>query len=180
MPPTPYRRLPAAPDETRATTVLARLVDGLAFRYRWATEGLRPEDVAFRPTETAMSTSELLDHLHKLARWVEGTVARTLQCEPDRMDTREPIGSGLEEVRGATLARLTRLRDLLSEAHDEDLARIEITGARSRGPQPFWNMINGPLADALTHVGQINTYRRIAGNPTPAADVFRGLPPDEA
>ena len=42
---------------------------------------------------------------------------------------------------------------------------------------PFWHMVNGPLADALTHVGQINTFRRLAGNPCPEANVFKGIPP---
>jgi hypothetical protein len=40
-------------------------------------------------------------------------------------------------------------------------------------------MINGPLADALTHVGQINAFRRLAGNPTPKARLFTGEPPIE-
>jgi len=170
--------IPAPPDEVRGATVLARLVDGLAFRYRWATEGLSESELAFRPAEGAMSTSELLDHVHKLARWVEGTVRRTIDSEPERMDEREPIAEDVEGVRASTLARFARLRAQLVELSDSDLARIEITGTRSKGAQPFWSMINGPLADALTHVGQINTYRRIAGNPAPAADVFRGLPPD--
>ncbi|MCP3916059.1 MAG: DinB family protein [bacterium] len=170
--------IPAPPDEVRGATVLARLVDGLAFRYRWATEGLTESELAFRPADGAMSTSELLDHVHKLARWVEGTVRRTLDGEPDRMDEREPIADGIGGVRESTLAYLGQLRAQLVEIEDAELAKIEITGTRAKGPQPFWSMINGPLADALTHVGQINTYRRIAGNPAPAADVFRGLPPD--
>ena len=58
---------------------------------------------------------------------------------------------------------------------DEQLANCSIVN--SQGPAPFWNMINGPLADALTHVGQINSWRRLAGNPAPKADVFRGRPP---
>jgi hypothetical protein len=43
--------------------------------------------------------------------------------------------------------------------------------------RPFWHVINGPIADALTHVGQVNSFRRLAGNPTPKANVFLGLPP---
>jgi hypothetical protein len=43
---------------------------------------------------------------------------------------------------------------------------------------PIWYLINGPLADALTHVGQINAWRRLAGNPCPKVSVFLGLPPE--
>jgi hypothetical protein len=43
--------------------------------------------------------------------------------------------------------------------------------------RPFWHIINGPISDALSHVGQINSFRRLAGNPTPKANVFTGSPP---
>ena len=40
---------------------------------------------------------------------------------------------------------------------------------------PFWNAINGPVADALSHVGQVVSYRRAAGNPIdPQVNVFLG------
>ncbi|MHC4608217.1 MAG: hypothetical protein ACYTAF_15010 [Planctomycetota bacterium] len=41
---------------------------------------------------------------------------------------------------------------------------------------PFWNLINGPISDALTHVGQINALRRQAGKPAAGANVFLGIP----
>ena len=56
---------------------------------------------------------------------------------------------------------------------DEDLKGIIIKG------RPFWHIINGPIADALTHVGQINSFRRLVGNPTPKAQVFLGIPPED-
>ena len=43
---------------------------------------------------------------------------------------------------------------------------------------PVWNIMNGPLADALTHVGQINAWRRLNGNPVAPAAVFTGTPPE--
>jgi len=45
---------------------------------------------------------------------------------------------------------------------DEDLNNLEEETSRKL---PFWYWINGPLSDALTHVGQINSWRIIAGNP---------------
>mgnify|MGYP006092578213 FL=1 len=45
---------------------------------------------------------------------------------------------------------------------DEDLNNLEEETFRKL---PFWYWINGPLSDALTHVGQINSWRIIAGNP---------------
>lgn len=34
-------------------------------------------------------------------------------------------------------------------------------------------MIQGPLADALTHVGQLATLRRVAGDPIPSENFFK-------
>ena len=40
---------------------------------------------------------------------------------------------------------------------------------------PFWNAINGTVADALYHVGQVVSHRRAAGNPIdPQVNVFVG------
>jgi hypothetical protein len=54
---------------------------------------------------------------------------------------------------------------------DDDLSKVII------GDRPLWNIINGPVSDALTHVGQINSFRRLNGNPVPRANVFLGRPP---
>jgi hypothetical protein len=40
---------------------------------------------------------------------------------------------------------------------------------------PFWNILNGPVDDALWHVGQVITFRRSSGNPyNNKASVFTG------
>lgn len=167
----PYSELPPAPAELRGATALVRLVDGLGFRYRWATEGLGDEHLAFRSAPGAMTLGEVLEHMLGLVEWVE----RTLADDPGR--PREPRPGELEGLRRRTLETLLALRALLLETSDERLATVAITGSRARGPEPFWSVINGPLADFLTHVGQVTTWRRQAGAPAPAADVFRGLPP---
>lgn len=49
----------------------------------------------------------------------------------------------------------------------------------SENPVPFWYLINGPIADALTHVGQISSWRRMAGNPQPkGVSVLWGTSPE--
>ncbi len=53
------------------------------------------------------------------------------------------------------------LEETFSKMDNEELAAIQIL------KQPFWLVINGPLSDALTHIGQIATLRRIAGSPVP-------------
>jgi hypothetical protein len=63
------------------------------------------------------------------------------------------------------------LRETLLAMSDEDLEKLSIRD------KPFWNLINGPFSDALTHTGQINSFRRLAGNPVAGANVFLGEPP---
>jgi hypothetical protein len=46
------------------------LVDGIGFRYRWATEGIDEGSLGFRPAPDCMSLGELLQHIHGLLRWV--------------------------------------------------------------------------------------------------------------
>ena len=43
-----YHRIPGYPDHLSSTAVLARMLDGLGFRFYWATEGLRLEDYTAR------------------------------------------------------------------------------------------------------------------------------------
>ena len=65
-------------------------------------------------------------------------------------------------MREANLFLLKKLVTLLREMNDSELVEMEKNTSRKL---PFWYWINGPLADALTHVGQITSWRRIAGNP---------------
>ena len=40
---------------------------------------------------------------------------------------------------------------------------------------PFWNIINGPISDALWHCGQVVMLRRASGNPfNSKVNVFSG------
>jgi len=164
MPQLPYHVLPEPPEEVTAATVLVRLVDGLGFRYRWATEGLRDEDYKYQPSPDSMSMRQLLGHIHGLANWVLQSLGEETQPLPE--------APSLQEIRGITLDKISRIRSRLLETKPEQLVSLRI---RTRGSDyPLWNMINGPLSDALTHVGQVNSWRRLNGNPVPAHNVFLG------
>lgn len=63
------------------------------------------------------------------------------------------------------------MEDMVSEMSIDDLAAIQLLKQR------FWPVINGPLSDVLTHIGQIATLRRIAGSPVPDSNPFEETPP---
>ena len=58
------------------------------------------------------------------------------------------------EMRLSILEVLKHITSELNSITDAKLASIQIR------KYPFWNMINGPLADILTHIGQINMMKR--------------------
>ena len=70
--------------------------------------------------------------------------------------------NSFQQIRKKSLFILEDLSERLKKMSDEDLVEMEKNTSRKL---PFWYWVNGPLSDALTHVGQITSWRRIAGNP---------------
>ncbi len=158
----PYREIPAAPDSFTAENVAARMIDGLGFRFYWATEGLRPEDLAFRPSPEARSSEETIDHILGLSQ----IVINAIKNRPNERSGEETSPLSFEVKRKKTLDNLKEASDLLKNSGGR-LADYDIifVNGENRSEFPFWNMINGPIADALWHVGQVVSFRRSSGNP---------------
>jgi len=58
-----------------------------------------------------------------------------------------------------------------------DLLEYKIVFKSEKGSTeyPFWNNINGPIADAIWHTGQVVLLRRASGNPfNSKVSVFNG------
>jgi hypothetical protein len=157
-----YYKLVGYPDHLSAGSVVARLLDGLGFRFYWATEGLRPENYAFRPAKDTKSIEELTMHIWQLMNWVSTGALKTKQYRKPRNGP---------EAREQALIIIHDLKEAMLAMSDEELGKLTLFG------KPFWHIINGPLSDALTHTGQINSFRRINGNPCAGANVFKGEPP---
>ena len=63
----PYYEIPNYPETFTAGNVAARVIDGLGFRFYWATEGLRPEDLAFKPNAEARTCLETVEHIYEMS-----------------------------------------------------------------------------------------------------------------
>jgi len=63
----PYYQIPDYPEKFTAGTVAARVIDGLGFRYYWATESLRDVDLNYKPNDSARTTLETIDHIYGLS-----------------------------------------------------------------------------------------------------------------
>lgn len=172
MPPLPYYEIPSYPDSFSAENVVARMIDGLGFRYYWATEGLRPEDLAFRPGAEARTSEETIDHILGLSNLIVNAVKQ----QPNVRSGEETSPLSFAVKRKQTLDNLKSASDILkgAQASLADYSIVFINGEK-RSEFPFWNMLNGPIADALWHVGQVVSFRRSSGNPfNGKASVFTG------
>ena len=167
----PYAEIPKYPDSFTANTVAARMIDGLGFRYYWATEGLRPEDLEYKPSEDARKTSETIDHLLGLCNVINNAVNKRPNNSPPDYDL------PFEEKRAKTLMLIKEASDILKAADNGEMEEFVVIFQRgeSTSEYPFWNLINGPIADALWHCGQVVSFRRASGNPfNSKASVFTG------
>lgn len=159
----------SVPEKLTGASVFARVVDGLAFRYYWATEGLRDEDFGFRPGPESMSMHELLKHVLHLANMVK-------QCVIDAASRDSIERDDARQLRAQTLETFRLVRHELDRLTDRELATHGVL-KRDGSRFPVWFILNGPLSDALTHVGQINAWRRLSGNPQTRVNVFAGVAP---
>ncbi|WKN43792.1 DinB family protein [Tunicatimonas pelagia] len=168
----PYQQIPDYPADYSPGNILARMIDGLGFRYYWATEGLTDTDLAFTPSEGSRSTQETLVHIYGLSE----TIVNAPQNQPNIRPANHSNLS-FDTLRYRTLANLKQASELCQGKSADEVAELTIVFQREeRSSQfPYWNMINGPIADAIYHTGQIVVFRRTSGNPINSkVNVFLG------
>ena len=152
----PYYEIPEAPKEFTPGTVASRMLDGLGFRYYWATEGLTEKDLGFQPNKEARTTAETIDHILGLSQVILNATLKVANGTPQPKMT-------FAEKRKKTLENLQQASNILRESINISEYKM-IFGEKEF---PFWNAINGPIADALWHTGQVVSFRRSSGNPFP-------------
>lgn len=156
----PFSNIAKTPAVYNSGTISARMIEGLGFRYYWATEGLRTEDLAFKPGEDSRSAMETIVHIHGLSSFLLSAFGNEVTAlnDVDKTD--------FKGLRKATLLNLKQAYALLMSSTDEDFENYEFPmGGGNK--LPFWNAINSPIEDAVWHTGQIVMIRRVSGNPLP-------------
>ena len=167
----PYYEIPPAPDEYTSGNVMGRLIDGLGFRYYWATEGLLEEDLKYKPSDAGRTMDETLEHIYGLSL----TIVNAPQNIPN--ESADQSKMTFLERREHTLKNFEKASTLLKTGGPEDIDNYKIIFKRgvNQSEFPFWNLINGPITDAIWHTGQVVLLRRAAGNPiNPKVSVFTG------
>ncbi|MFY0687139.1 MAG: hypothetical protein JXQ90_08245 [Cyclobacteriaceae bacterium] len=169
----PYSQIPDYPESYTSSTVAARVVDGLGFRYYWATEGLSDQDLAYQPSVDAQTVLQTIDHILGLT----DVLLNTVKSNPHTGTNME--GLSFEEKRKKTLQKIEEASNILKQSNGVEEMKMIFQGGNGSTEFPFWNLLNGPLSDAIYHTGQIVTFRRTTGNPiNPNISVLRGIKRD--
>lgn len=151
----PYYEIPEYSENFTAGTVAARQVDALGFRFYHATNGLTEKDLAFKANDDVRSTGETVSHIYDLTLIILNSTLN----KPNNSGEKPEMT--FKEQREKALQNLKQAAEILRASDDISKFKI-IFGDREI---PFWNNINGPIADSIWHAGQIASYRRNTGNP---------------
>ena len=168
----PLAEIPPAPEMANSGNIIARMVQGLGYRYYWASKDLREIDLAYRPTEEASSSFETLEHIYGLAEVIHNTA---LSQASQRPLANAP--KAYNSLRTQTLAHLEEASRLFLAKSAEEVAQMEVIFQRGEKHYrfPIWKLLNGPLADAIYQTGQVVSFRRTTGNPIQSGvNVFMG------
>ena len=167
-----FKDISEYPTEINNGNIISRMINGLGYRYYWATEKLRENDLRYRPSNDAYSTKETMVHIFTLSKTLYNTTLSKINERPD-ID----IPSDYENIRNETLQFLEKASKNFSNLNSEELNQMKIKFNRGGTIKsfPIWNLLNGPIADAIYHTGQIVTFRRTTGNPIDSSvNVFMG------
>ena len=168
----PYKEIPAYPEKLTAGTSIGRILDGLGYRYYWATEGLTENELNYEPGNEGRPAKDVLQHLYGLSLMI----LQTAKGEPN-IRPLPPMEMTWSEKRAATLRNIQTASTIFKNSTEEEIAKFDIIFQRGeeRNSVPVWHLFNGPIDDAIYHVGQIVAFRRSAGNPmNPFVNVFMG------
>ncbi len=133
-------------------TSLRHALATLAYRGGKTLRGATPAFADFRENGTSRSPVEILAHIGDLLEW-----AHWLSKGEPRWSNAKPLPWDDEVARFYAL--LAQLDALL--ASDTEIAA------------PLAALFQGPIADALTHVGQLAMLRRLAGEPMKGENYFQ-------
>ena|SRR5215472_4400961 len=128
--------------ENEALPLLRHTVATLAYRGGKTLRGAPPEFADFRAGEKARTPAEILAHIGDLLDWA-------LKLADGKHEWHDSSPLPLEQGTARFYAGL--------EAFDRRLASSQPLGCTAE------KLFQGPIADALTHVGQIAMLRNLAG-----------------
>ena len=154
----PFSEIGDYPNEFSQSNIVSRMIEGLGYRYYWATKSLNDNDLNYKPSDDSRTTFEVIKHIHELTIMISSSFEnKTVDFPSEQYD--------YKSLREKTLLNLKYIHDELKSSPDFSKLSISFQRGDSTMSFPFWNQINGPISDALWHCGQVVMNRRASGNP---------------
>ena len=154
----PFSEIGDYPTEFSQSNIVSRMIEGLGYRYYWATKSLNDNDLNYKPSDDSRTTFEVIKHIHELTIMISSSFEnKTVDFPSEQYD--------YKLLREKTLLNLKYIHDELKSSPDFSKLSISFQRGDSIMSFPFWNQINGPISDALWHCGQVVMNRRASGNP---------------
>ena len=105
----PFYEISDYPESYSQAAMVGRMIDGLGFRYYWATEGLTDKDLNFRLPNESRSSYETIIHIYDLSKMILNTALNL----PIDMNPNE--GMEFKEARENTLNNLKKASEILAK-----------------------------------------------------------------
>ncbi len=117
----PYDEIPEYPEDYGPGNIMTRMIDGLGFRYYWATEGLTEKDLDYRPSKEGRSIMETIQHIYGMSEMILNAPESKPNIRPKDF-TIYSYG----ELRKMTLENLKGASTLVSGKQSEDFEDFEV------------------------------------------------------
>lgn len=132
--------------------LLRHLVAAIAYRSRLSVKGAPAGYDELRLAEGAMNARELVNHMTNVMSYLHGRITHTDRVKYAPLDWQDEVA---------------RFYDLLGKV-DETLSK----GVTLPIDEDL-RLVQGPLADICTHIGQLVALRRLAGSPVPGENFIK-------
>ena len=164
----PFSEIGEYPADFSQANIISRMIEGLGYRYYWATKSLTENDLNYKSSEDTRSTIQIIEHIYSLTMMISSSF--------EKKEFKFTSATyNYDELRTKTLLKLKYIHDELRSNPDFSQLFIKFERGGTKMEFPFWNQINGPISDALWHCGQVVMNRRSSGNPLQSGvNVFLG------
>lgn len=132
----------------RNQTLLRHLLAAIAYRTAKALRDAPPDFATFEAGEKSRTPRQLVRHMSGVVNYAIG-----LLHEP------RPVLADCSSYEDEVERFFALMRELAARLQDVDLTDIDAE-----------RLLQGPLSDAMTHVGQLALLRRLNGSPIPPED----------
>ena len=69
----PFNEIGEYPADFSQANIISRMIEGLGYRYYWATKSLTENDLNYKSSEDARSTIQIIEHIYSLTMMISSS-----------------------------------------------------------------------------------------------------------